>query len=65
MADSKLVKQLKTFSPDEMKAFVQFAQSPFFNTKKEVADFVELMGKSLGLFEKIDNQILEPLPWQD
>ena len=26
---------------------------------------VELMGKSLGLFEKIDNQILEPLPWQD
>ena len=26
---------------------------------------VELMGKSLGIFEKTDFQMLEPLPWAD
>ena len=40
------------------------ASSPNANMHERIRA-VELMGKSLGLFEKIDNQILEPLPWQD
>ena len=40
------------------------ASSPNANMHERIRA-VELMGKILGLFEKIDNQILEPLPWQD
>ena len=40
------------------------ASSPNANMNERIRA-IELMGKSLGVFEKSENQILEALPWQD
>jgi len=39
MKDSKLIKILKTFSPEEIKSFEKFITSPYFNTVKNYLFF--------------------------
>ncbi|OWY24707.1 hypothetical protein C7N43_14785 [Sphingobacteriales bacterium UPWRP_1] len=45
MKKSKLITLLQTFSDKEMKRFVEFAQSPYFNKSKNLSRFCELLAK--------------------
>jgi hypothetical protein len=45
MKDSKLIKVLKTFSPEEIKSFEKFITSPYFNSVKNYVQFFKELKK--------------------
>jgi len=59
MKDSKLIKILKTFSPEEIKSFEKFITSPFFNSVKNYVQFFNELKKFYPHFDdnmlKIEN----------
>jgi len=52
MKKSKLIALLQTFSDKEIKRFVEFAQSPWFNKSKNLCRFCELLAKAYPHFEE-------------
>jgi hypothetical protein len=47
MENSRLLKLLRTFSPDELKSLKKFVQTPFFNQRPEVAALLGALEKSI------------------
>lgn len=51
MKNSKFIALLQTFSGKEIKRFVAFAQSPYFNKNKNVTALCEVLAKAYPTFE--------------
>lgn len=52
MNNSNLIKQLKTYSPKEIKEFGEFIQSPYFNKNHSVINLYEYIRKQYPLFNE-------------